>query len=104
MDKNDQLFAGLVMQYQQLAMMALGKLARPEGGTRCDLGEASLFIDILAMLEAKTRGNLDEDIKRLLATALSDLRLNYVDEARREEARSATPPGDDGREAGTEAR
>lgn len=83
MDKNDQLMFSLVLQYQQLAMMALGKIARPGEGVRRDLDEAAFFIDILAMLEEKTQGNLHEDLARLLKTTLSDLRLNFVDEKRR---------------------
>lgn len=83
MDKHDQLFAGLTMQYQQMAMMALGKLARPEGGMRRDLQEATLFIDVLETLEAKSKGNLPDELSRMLASALADLRLNYVEESKR---------------------
>ena len=85
MDKHEQLLVGMVMQYQQLAMMALGKLARPEGGLRRDLQEASFFIDILDALSHKTEGNMSDDAKRFLESALSDLRLNFVDESAKPE-------------------
>ena len=98
MDKHDQLFAGLTLQYQQMAMMALGKIARPEGGMRRDLQEATLFIDILEALEAKTRGNLPDELQRMLGSALADLRLNYVEESRRAEAPAAPAAPDDGAE------
>lgn len=83
MNKHDQLFLGLVMQYQQLAMMAMGKMARPEGGMRRDLQEAALFIDMLECIQVKTKGNLNEQEQRLLDSSLADLRLNYVDESRK---------------------
>lgn len=89
MDKHDQMFAGIVMQYQQMAMMALGKIARPEGGMRRDLQEATIFIDILEMLQEKTKGNLPTELERLLPSTLADLRLNYVEEAKRPDAPAA---------------
>jgi hypothetical protein len=92
MDKNDQLMFSLILQYQQLAMMALGKIGRPGEGVRRDLDEAAFLIDILGMLEVKTAGNLPEELARLLKTTLSDLRLNYVDEKSRPEPAAA--PGE----------
>ena len=84
--QDDQLFQGLVFQYQQMTMMALGKISRPEGGMKRDLQEASLFIDILAMLQHKTSGNLDASLASFLDRTLADLRLNYVDDSRRAES------------------
>lgn len=89
MDKNDQLLYALVMQYQQLAMMALGKLARPGEGMRADLDEASFFIDVLAMLEEKTQGRVPDELARLMKSAVTDLRLNFVDEKGRHGAANA---------------
>jgi len=86
MDNADRLMMTLVLQYQQLAMMAMGKLARPGEGVRIDLDEAAYFIDVLAMLEEKTRGHLGDELARLLSTAVTDLRLNFVDERRRQSA------------------
>ncbi len=85
LDKHDQLLAGMAMQYQQLAMMALGKLARPDGKVQRDLQEASFFIDIVEMLSVKTEGNTANEVKTMLESALQDLRLNYVDEAAKPE-------------------
>ncbi len=93
---DDQLFQGLVFQYQQLTMMALGKISRPDGGMQRNLQEASLFIDMLAMLQNKTKGNLNETLSAFLDRTLADLRLNYVDESRRpEEGEDAPASGDD---------
>jgi len=98
MDKNDHLMYALVMQYQQMAMMALGKLARPGEGSRVDLDEASFFIDVLAMLEEKTHGRVPDDLARLMKSAVTDLRLNFVDETQRQAAPS--PSQDSATEAG----
>ena len=51
------LFAQLVMQQSNMAMMLLGKMAHPESGKVFqDVEAARLFIDQLEMLEVKTRG------------------------------------------------
>ena len=45
-----------------------------------DLDQAQLSIDMLDMLEAKTRGNLTDEEKKYLGEVLKELKLNYVDE------------------------
>ena len=51
------LFAQLVLQQSNMAMMLLGKLAHPESGKIVqDVEAARLFIDQVEMLEAKQRG------------------------------------------------
>lgn len=47
------------------------------------LGGARQLIDTLAMLEEKTRGNLNDEERELLDTALSELRIRYVSLAKR---------------------
>jgi hypothetical protein len=46
--------------------------------TAKDLANARQAIDLLAMLEAKTKGNLTPDEARLLGAVLADLRMAYV--------------------------
>ena len=48
------------------------------GSTSENLLLAKQTIDIIAMLEAKTRGNLEDDEKRLLTHILYELRMLYV--------------------------
>src|SRR5438093_6270840 len=73
------LFAQLVLQQSNMAMMLLGKVAHPESGKVVqDVEAARLFIDQLEMLEAKTRGNLSKDEDALLKQTLMTLRLNFV--------------------------
>lgn len=71
--------ASLLIGLATSAFMHLG--AGPEGGDskgEADLPAAKHAIDLLAVLEAKTRGNLEEEEEALLKTLLYDLRIQYV--------------------------
>ena len=73
-----QLFIQFVMMHSQQTMLALGQhrgVSAP--GTR-NLALAKIFIDQLAMIETKTRGNLTPDEIRVLASSLESLRQAYV--------------------------
>src|SRR5579859_1515099 len=86
------LFAQLVMQQSNLAMMLLGKVAHPETGKAVkDLDAAQLFIDQLEMLEAKTKGNLTKEEAALLKQNLMTLRLNFVEAVEAPEGQPASP-------------
>ncbi|MEY5069332.1 MAG: hypothetical protein RLZ47_1194 [Bacteroidota bacterium] len=83
MDKNDQLFASLLYLFHTSGMQGLGKLMNPvTQKTEKNLEHAKESIEMLEMLKQKTQGNLSADLSRLLDQFLSDLRLNYVDEAK----------------------
>jgi hypothetical protein len=74
------LFAHMVMQQSNMAMMLMGKIAHPESGqTMKDLDAARLFIDQLEMLEVKTKGNLSKQEEGLLKQSLMSLRLAFVE-------------------------
>jgi hypothetical protein len=76
------LFMQLVIQNQQIAMMAMGKLKNPvTDKVERNLEHAKIYIDTLDMLQAKTKGNLSEYEEKFLTETLKDLKLNYVDEA-----------------------
>ncbi len=76
------LFAQLVLQQSNMALMLLGKVAHPESGQVVrDLEAARLFIDQLEMLETKTRGNLTKEESNLLKQSLMTLRLAFVEAA-----------------------
>ncbi|HET9328339.1 MAG TPA: DUF1844 domain-containing protein [Candidatus Eisenbacteria bacterium] len=78
------LFLQLVLGLQQTGMVALGKLMNPI--TRSldkNLDAARDTIDTLAAIEARTRGQLEPDEQRVLQQAITDLRLNYVDELKK---------------------
>ena len=88
------LFAQLVVQQSNLAMMLLGQVAHPETGeTVRDMEAARLFIDQLEMLEAKTKGNLTREEAALLKQSLMALRMAFVEavESPKAPAKSETP-------------
>jgi len=85
-EKNTSLFFSLVITFQAAAMQQMGKLKNPiSDKIERDLQQAQLSIDILDMLEEKTRGNLSEDETKLLKGILQELKLNYVDEMSKEQ-------------------
>lgn len=74
------LFANMVVQQTNMAMMLLGKVPHPESGqTIQDLEGAKMFIDQLEMLAVKTKGNLDKREQQLLQQSLTALRMSFVE-------------------------
>ena len=81
------LFAQLVMQQSNMAMLLLGKVPNPETGqTIRDVEAARLFIDQLEMLEVKTKGNLRKEEEQLLKQSLMALRMAFVEAVQSPEA------------------
>ncbi len=77
-----ELFAELVLRQTQLALVLLGKIPHPESGkAQCDLDQARIAIDLLEMLELKTKGNLTKDEDALLKQSLMMLRMAFVEAA-----------------------
>ena len=100
MDKNDQLFMQLLYMFHTSAMQGLGKIADPTGQVNRNLEYVSQTIDLMAMLKEKTKGNISDDMEKMLDGMLSELRLNYVDEKNKapekvEEGADETPNNED---------
>jgi hypothetical protein len=72
-------FGTLLISLSTQALMLLGEIPDLEGGeARRDLPGARHLIDLIAVLEQKTRGNLDADEAALLERILYDLRMRFV--------------------------
>jgi hypothetical protein len=99
-----ELFQALVMQLAQACWMSLGKIPNPVSG-RIDrhLESARLTIDMLGVLESRTRGNLEPAEKALLERSLRELRLNYVDEVKKGETPVVAAPAESAEEKPGEA-
>ena len=80
MEKNDQLLMQLIYMFHTSAMQGLGKIADPNGQVIRNLEYVSQTIDLMEMLKVKTKGNITDEIDKLLEGMLSELGLNYVDE------------------------
>lgn len=79
------LFMMLLQQHEQIAMMGLGKLKSPMSDTvERDLPSAKYAIDTLVMLEKFTNGNLSKELSGYLTQMLTNLRLNYADEKKKD--------------------
>jgi hypothetical protein len=91
--KMSAMFAQLVMQHTNMAAIFLGLAPNPQTGqTAPDLDHAGYFIDQLEMLEAKTKGNLDQQEAALLKQSLTSLRLAFVEAVNHPPAAPAATP------------
>jgi hypothetical protein len=77
---SDLTFSGFVLSLATTAAVHFGDLADPATGRRGDqdLASAARVIELLTMLQEKTKGNLIEQEERLLDDLLYELRLRYV--------------------------
>jgi hypothetical protein len=72
-------FSTFVLSLGSSALIHLGEIPDPGGTAAKDLPLAKQTIDIIAMLQEKTKGNLDAAEEHLLRSLLYDLRVKYVD-------------------------
>lgn len=73
-----------VMSLSTQALMCLGEIPNPlTDKMEPDLDAVREFIDILSMLQEKTRGNVDAAEARLFEKVLYDLRMRFVEKARK---------------------
>jgi hypothetical protein len=73
-------FHTFVLSLGSSALLHLGELEHPDvGAPQKDLPLAKHTIDILVMLEEKTRGNLTPAEEKLISSLLYDLRLRFVE-------------------------
>jgi hypothetical protein len=72
-------FNSLIFSLSSSALLNMGDIAEPQTGERKkDLPMAKYSIDIISMLQEKTKGNLTEEEHKFLDNILADLRLRYV--------------------------
>ena len=72
-------FANFIMSIASNAASSLGMMEHPVTHKReVDLELAKHWIDILGMLERKTKGNLAPQEEKILESLLADLRMQYV--------------------------
>jgi hypothetical protein len=87
-----QRFIEFVMMHAQNAALFLGQIPNPKTGEgEVNLDLARMFIDQLAMIQEKTRGNLTNEESTVLRNALSNLQMVYVEVARETPKGAAEP-------------
>jgi hypothetical protein len=74
-------FTAFVLSLASTAAIHFGDLADPATGKRSEtnLEGASQMIDILSLLEQKTRGNLTAEERQVLEQVLYELRMRFVE-------------------------
>jgi hypothetical protein len=72
-------FEHVIQSIYLSALVAMGAGTEPGQKARIDILGARQSIDMLAVLQEKTKGNLSEKEQRLLQNALFDLRMMYVE-------------------------
>ncbi|MFO0564834.1 MAG: DUF1844 domain-containing protein [Polyangiaceae bacterium] len=76
-------FVTFVLSLHHSARMHLGDAPDPtSGATSVELGLARQSIDLITLIQEKTRGNLSGEEERILEQALYDLRMRYVEVAK----------------------
>jgi hypothetical protein len=85
-EKLDVLFYQLVLSMQANAWTQMGKTASPlTGKMERNLEQAKFSIDMLEMIQRKTLSNLIDEEKKLLEHTLFELRMNYIDEVKKDQ-------------------
>ncbi len=81
-EKKEELhFIQLVLMFQAAALQQMGKIQNPfTQKVERDLEQARFSIDMLEMIQNKTKNNLSENEKKFLEHTLFELRINFVDE------------------------
>ena len=73
-------FTTFVLSLSHSALLHLGDAPHPTGGnSEVDLPMARQTIDLLALIQEKTHGNLTGAEEQMLTQALYDLRLRFVE-------------------------
>ncbi len=73
-------FSSFILSLYSSGLVQLGKVEDPSTGKKSiNLDLAKHTIDMIAMLEEKTKGNLTEEEDNLLKALLSEIRLAFVE-------------------------
>ena len=94
-------FTAFVLSLAHTAAVHFGDVPDPVSGRQspANLPAAQQMIDILSLLEQKTRGNLTAEERQFLEQVLYELRLRFV-EARTKGTETQVPPSGSRTESG----
>ncbi|MNL27202.1 hypothetical protein D3C87_1487780 [compost metagenome] len=77
-EKMEASFSVLIMSVASSAVMAMGLAPTETGAVQKDKGMARFNIDLLLVLQEKTKGNLTKDEAQFLENLISDLQMKFV--------------------------
>jgi hypothetical protein len=93
------LFTQLVLSFQAAAWQQMGKVpSMVSGKIERSLEMAKFSIDMLGMLEEKTKGNLNDEELKFLRHILFELRMNFLEEQKTGSEPPETAPEQDSKE------
>ena len=86
LDKNTQIFFSLCASLVSQGWIQLGKMKNPmTDKIEMNLEAASMTIDMLSMLKAKTAGNLSGEEAKYIEGSVHDLKMNFVVESQQKD-------------------
>ena len=92
---NDQLFIALISSLSSQAWIQMGKIKNPiTDKIEKNLEAASMSIDMLSMIQEKTKNNLNEYESKLIDQTVKDLKMNFVFEKNNSEQESKEEKSD----------
>lgn len=72
-------FTSFILSLNTAALFHLGEIPHPETGRKVlELEPARHAIDTLAMLEDKTKGNLDKEEQELISRVVYELKMRFI--------------------------
>ena len=79
--EQEKLFMYLLGTFQSSAWISLGKIENPMTAKKdTNIEQAAFYINLLDMLQEKTKGNLTDYEEQMLINTVSELKLNLIDE------------------------
>src|SRR6185436_6371979 len=72
------MFGGLVESLASQALLYMGAMRDPMGQVHQDLQQAQTMIEMLGMIEEKTKGNLSKEEADMLKQVLDEVRMHLV--------------------------
>ena len=84
-------FSGFILSLTTTAAVHFGDIADPNTGDKLtpNLQAAAQMIELIAMLQEKTKGNLTMEEKRHLENSLTELRFRFVQVFEKSQKKSA---------------
>ena len=81
LSKKEQLFLYLVGTFHSSAKIALGKTENPmTKSTDINVEQATFYVDLLDLIQEKTKENLSDYEEQMLINTISELKLDLINE------------------------
>ena len=80
LEKDESLFSYVVDTFRSSANISLGKIKNPvTNKIDVNLVQAEYYLDVLSMLQKKTKNNLTEYEEQMLINIVSELKMNFIE-------------------------